>query len=595
VKVIGAGFGRTGTMSLKIALEELGAGPCFHSLDATAALGLNPGTLAKGGTSLAIDRSPWAELTGSHGAIDWHETLAGWDSAVGWLSARYYREMLYAWPDALVLLTVRDPQQWYASCLNSLYATSSTGSPTSGRTPQQELEAIDRSIWEDIFEGRFAERDRALELYARHNQQVIEAVPSERLLVYDVAQGWAPLCAFLEVSAPTVPFPHVNTAQSFRARFRFRTTLRAGSTTSLTGASHAARRKVQSGPKQRPLSDTSPRIAGLAVADSEHVLTQTQVLSRLGLDGDEFAEGIFSRCGVKRRHLSLTSEFLADTLQGRGQRVEQELMDYSIQAVDQLGVDARDIGTVFTASLYSLGCPSLAHRLVEHYRMDPATDKYHISAVGCAGAVPLLRLASQALREHPGKHALVVAAESMSGILMSATPEDPRAKIVGSAIFGDGCAAALLTEDTNLGGPVIIASQVHQIAGTLEAVSLQTSVHDSYLHLARELPDLAAAGLGGLLARFLADNDIERSAIDHWIVHPGGRRIIESVQDALELSREDLAVSWDSLAEHGNIGTPSIFYVLNSTLAQRSPRAGQHGLMVTIGPGVTVGLMLLRF
>ena len=86
-----------------------------------------------------------------------------------------------------------------------------------------------------------------------------------------------------------------------------------------------------------------------------------------------------------------------------------------------------------------------------------------------------------------------------------------------------------------------------------------------------------------------------RFAIDHWIVHPGGRRIIECVQSALSLSREAVRISYETLAARGNVGTPSIFYVLHDTIAQRRPAAGDNGLMITIGPGVTVGLMLLAW
>jgi alkylresorcinol/alkylpyrone synthase len=341
---------------------------------------------------------------------------------------------------------------------------------------------------------------------------------------------------------------------------------------------------------ERPLGT---RIAGIAVSDAERSYSQEQVLERLGLKGDAFAEGIFERCGVKRRHLDLSDEFLDDTTQGRTTRIERELLAHSIRAVDALGIDPAEIGTVVSASLYSLGCPSLAHRLVDHYEMDPTTDKYHITGVGCASGVPLMKLASQALAGHPGKHALVVAAESMSGTLMRATPEDPRAKTVGSAIFGDGCAAALLSSDPVAAGPAILASRVHQLAGTLDAVRLDMTPTDSHLHLARELPDLAGAGLPAVAEGFLREHGLERSEIDHWIVHPGGRRIIENVQSALELSHEDAEVSWDALAAHGNIGTPSIFYVLADTIARREPAPGERGLMVTIGPGVTVGLMLL--
>jgi alkylresorcinol/alkylpyrone synthase len=342
-----------------------------------------------------------------------------------------------------------------------------------------------------------------------------------------------------------------------------------------------------------PPIHSGPRIAALAVADSETVLSQAQVLKRLGLEGDEFAEGIFARSGVQRRHLELSDEFLALGLQDRTPQVERELLERSIRAVDALQVDPHEIGTVISASLYSLGVPTLAHRLIDHYAMGPTTDKYHITGVGCASGVPLMKLASQTLHEHPERKTLVVAAESMSSTLMRATPNDPKAKTVGSAIFGDGCAAALLSRDPRAGGPAILASQVHQIADTHDAVSLHFSNQDSYLHLARELPDLAGAGLPAVAESFLRRNHLEHSDIDHWIVHPGGRRIIENVQTALELSREDVATSWSALAEHGNVGTPSIMYVLKDTIERYAPEPGERGLMVTIGPGVTVGLMLL--
>lgn len=338
-----------------------------------------------------------------------------------------------------------------------------------------------------------------------------------------------------------------------------------------------------------------PRIAGLAVANGDSPLTQSEVLQRLGLAGDEFAERIFARCGAQRRHLDLSDELLARSAQGRTERVEDELLRRSLQAVERLELDPGSIGTLLTSSLYSLGGPTLAHRLVERLRLDPATDKYHVTGVGCASAVPLMRLAAQALHGHPHKQVLIVAAESMSSLLTRAGDGDPRAKTVGASIFGDGCAAALLSAEPDDDGPLIRASQVHQIPDSLHAVSISASEHDAYLHLARELPEIAAAGLDDLLGAFLRARNVRREAIDHWIVHPGGRRVVEGVRDALALDDEDVALSWRTLAEHGNVGTPAIFYVLQSTIEQRRPGPGELGLVVTIGPGVTIGLMLLQW
>lgn len=345
-----------------------------------------------------------------------------------------------------------------------------------------------------------------------------------------------------------------------------------------------------------------PRISRLVVTDAQDSatgaqgsFTQDDVLELLGMRGDEFAERIFSRCGVHTRQLSLTPEVLAKTLQERTPAIEDQLFSQAIAAVEGLELDRHEIGTVLSSTLYSLGGPTLAHRLVEHFRMRPDTDKYHVVGVGCASAVPLMRLLGQCLHSHPGQSGVIVAAESMSGILSSAGVEDPRAKIVGSAIFGDGCAAALLSDDPGADGPAITASSVCQIAGTLDAVSLELAGADVYLRLSRDLPDLAAAGLDDLVGCFLHEHGVDRREVDHWMVHPGGRRIIDCVQDALSLSDEDVAVSRDVLARRGNIGTPAIFYVMHETIEQRSPCAGDRGLVVTIGPGITVGLMLLQW
>jgi predicted naringenin-chalcone synthase len=118
---------------------------------------------------------------------------------------------------------------------------------------------------------------------------------------------------------------------------------------------------------------------------------------------------------------------------------------------------------------------------------------------------------------------------------------------------------------------------------------------ENYLHLARELPDIATSGLGDLIEGFLRPLGLTRFAIDHWAIHPGGRRIVDCVQEALELPDRQVASARKVLAERGNIGTPSIFYVLDEMTASAQPAAGERALVVTVGPGVTIGLMLLSW
>jgi predicted naringenin-chalcone synthase len=346
---------------------------------------------------------------------------------------------------------------------------------------------------------------------------------------------------------------------------------------------------------QSLVSAATPRISGLAVADIGRTFSQQEALERLGMADDPFAQRIFARCGVEHRFLALLEEHGEATLQGRTAPSEDHLFKLAVRAVDALGVDLREIDVIVSASLYSLAGPTLAHRLVEHYGMAPATDKYHVVGVGCASAVPLVRLVAGTLGGQPGRKGLIVAAETMSGLLTAARADDERAKVIGSAIFGDGCAAAIIESGVDAGGPAVVASTVHQLPGTLDVVHMECSDDDSYLYLARDLPDLAAAGLDQLVDDFLEPLGLTRYAIDHWLIHPGGRRIVECMQAALGLGDEDVRVSYEVLAAHGNIGTPSIFYVLDEAVRRRAPAPGDRGLMITVGPGVTVGLMLLVF
>jgi predicted naringenin-chalcone synthase len=338
-----------------------------------------------------------------------------------------------------------------------------------------------------------------------------------------------------------------------------------------------------------------PRLEGLATAAPETALGQAEMLDLLGLAGDPFAESIFARCGVAERRLEVSADLLRRTLQERTPDTEAQLLRLAGWAIDRLELDPADIGVVITATYYSLGGPTLAHRLVERYELGPDTDKYHLVGVGCASAVPLFRLAGQALRERPGETALVVAAESVTGFLTPVGPEDGRDKVVGSALFGDGCAAALLARSEDASGPSIVATAVHQVPGTLDHVRFAVSGADSHMQISRALPELAEWELESLVTAFLGDRGLAMEDVDHWLVHPGGRGIVEGIRRGLGLSDEQVAVSMDVLSELGNVGTPASFFVLAATLERHRPVPGDHGLMVTIGPGVTVGLMLLAW
>jgi polyketide synthase Type III len=356
-------------------------------------------------------------------------------------------------------------------------------------------------------------------------------------------------------------------------------------------------RSVEQHRAAQPAHSVEPaRLSGLALATPPSRFTQDELLELLGLTDDPFATSIFARSGVGTRYLTVSEESVARTLQARTATTEDELFRLAVRAIDQLAIEPREIGVVVTGTYYSLGGPTLAHRIVDHYGLDPATDKYHLVGVGCASAVPLFRLALGCLRDWHERKALVVAGESISGFLTGAASGDDKVKVVGSALFGDGCAAALLDDGGDSApGPRIVATAVHQVPETLDYVRFSVTGDDSHLNISRELPALAESSAAGLVEAFLGEQGLAMADVDHWLVHPGGRGIVEALQRALGLTDEQVAPSVGVLSEFGNVGTPSGLFVLARTLAERRPAPGDRALMLTIGPGVTVGLMLLAW
>ena len=195
LEVIGAGFGRTGTMSLKVALEELGFGPCYHMVE----LFEHPEHVECWEAAVRGD------------AVEWEDLFHGYRATVDWSGAAFYKELMERYPEARVILTVRDPERWYESARNTIFSLRDIGS---SRAPQMARELA----WQKGFDSDVGDRQHMIEAFNRWNEEAKELVPTERLLVYEVKEGWAPLCDFLDVEEPKdKPFPHLNDSDSFRS------------------------------------------------------------------------------------------------------------------------------------------------------------------------------------------------------------------------------------------------------------------------------------------------------------------------------------------------------------------------------------------
>lgn len=208
MRVIGAGMGRTGTLSLKTALERLGFAPCYHMLEVID----HP------------DHIPlWAAAARGE-AGTWERALGGYLATTDWPACTFWRRLADANPRAKVLLSVRDADRWYDSMLSTVYRIASFARSAPSEAAPAEMRAlgqmVDALVWRGTFGGRFEDRRHAIDVFNRHNEEVRRGVAPERLLVYEVGQGWEPLCAFLGVPVPDEPFPHLNDAAGFQARIR---------------------------------------------------------------------------------------------------------------------------------------------------------------------------------------------------------------------------------------------------------------------------------------------------------------------------------------------------------------------------------------
>lgn len=201
MRVVGAGVGRTGTLSLKHALEILLGGPCYHMME--------------------IFEQP-EHIPAWHAAVrgdmpDWRRLLAGYAAAVDWPAAAFWSELAEAFPDALVLLSVREPEEWWQSADATILPT--LRQPIEGGPPfMAEWHAMVRDMYAHRFSEALDDRDLAIARFVRHNDEVRQRVPAERLLEWRPGDGWEPLCAALDLPVPDVPFPHRNTREEFHTR-----------------------------------------------------------------------------------------------------------------------------------------------------------------------------------------------------------------------------------------------------------------------------------------------------------------------------------------------------------------------------------------
>ncbi|MEH6558096.1 MAG: sulfotransferase family protein [Oceanicoccus sp.] len=200
--IIGAGFGRTGTLSLKLALEKLGFNKTYHM----AELFGQPQHL-----------SSWEQALAT-GSCDWDTLFNGYRAAVDWPACNYWQEYSELYPTAKVILSLRDPESWFDSVHKTIYPATKMALESDDPALKRWAVWSNQLIWENTFNGRIDDKEYAIQVFNDHVARVKKAIPADRLLVFRAADGWAPLCKFLECEVPNEDYPRVNSSEEFARR-----------------------------------------------------------------------------------------------------------------------------------------------------------------------------------------------------------------------------------------------------------------------------------------------------------------------------------------------------------------------------------------
>lgn len=265
-------------------------------------------------------------------------------------------------------------------------------------------------------------------------------------------------------------------------------------------------------------------------------------------------------------------------------------------ALADAGLAPGDVDVVLSTTVTGVAAPSIEARLADRIGLRPDVRRVPMFGLGCVGGAAGIGRMHDYLLGHPDDVAVLLSVELCS--LTMQRDDHSTANLIASGLFGDGAAAVIgigAQRAARIGatGPRVLDSRSHLYPDTARTMGWDIGSSGLKIVLDAEVPRLVQKYLGEDVRGFLAHHHLARTDVTAWVSHPGGPKVIEAIQDALELDEEALALTWESLAAVGNLSSSSVLHVLSDTLTQRPPPADTPGVLMAMGPGFCSELVLL--
>jgi len=341
-----------------------------------------------------------------------------------------------------------------------------------------------------------------------------------------------------------------------------------------------------------------PRILGIGTANPPVRLNQEQSFHAAGYQSDRIRR-IFLNSDIEYRHFYLEGALNRDE---DSDQMNQRYLRGAVKTgclailncVDAARTTVQSVDFLVVCTCTGYVCPDVGSRLIAHMGFRNNVQRTSVVGLGCAGALPALQRAVDFVRANPGRQALMLAVEICSACYYV---DNTLETVVGNAICADGAAAFLLGvgQQASLSYPQIVDFETFIDTEQIEEVGLQHRDGKLRIVLGASIQHLAGPMIETALKPLLQRHGLSRSQIGFWVVHPGGRKVIDNVQKHFAMTDAQLRFSRTVLRNYGNMSSPTVMFVLEEAVRSGDPRSGDWGVMIALGPGMAAEVALLKW